>query len=382
MKRLFVNAIIGICLGLSFLLKPQIVGAAMQQNSTVILNKMRIINGDYFAAGNSVTIDGTINGDAYLGGSTVLVRGKINGDLLAAGGQVIILGDITGNVRTIGKTILINGKIGRNISALGETIHITKSGTVEGSVTIVGKTALLEGLISKGTTIVAGNTFVNTQINGNMVQFGMLTLSGNSRVIGNIQYQNSQKANIAPQASIGGSLREYITQESQMKNLKDHFWTAVSLSSEILSFLASFITGLVLLSFFPRFMHASANLLVGNVIKSLGVGFLSLVVIPTAFIILLISLIGVPLGLLLIVFYITCVYLGKFIVLYAIGKGLAKNVSHPFLQLVIGLLIYQLIGIVPVIGTLTHAAVLLTGIGIFYLIAKKYYILLRRDKLL
>src|SRR5687767_13900949 len=75
-----------------------------EENSipNVYLSKGEIINHDYFAAGNTVNLSGTVNGDAYIAGGNVTVDGTVNGDLLAAGGNVTILGKVTGNVRTAG----------------------------------------------------------------------------------------------------------------------------------------------------------------------------------------------------------------------------------------------------------------------------------------
>ena len=61
-----------------------------QRNETVLLSKDDVVEGDYFAAGERVTIAGTVNGDAYVAGGNVIVEGEINGDLIAAGGTVNI----------------------------------------------------------------------------------------------------------------------------------------------------------------------------------------------------------------------------------------------------------------------------------------------------
>ena len=47
------------------------------RGKTVILSKDQIIDHDYFAAGDTVTIDGTVNGDAYVAGGQVNINGVI-----------------------------------------------------------------------------------------------------------------------------------------------------------------------------------------------------------------------------------------------------------------------------------------------------------------
>src|SRR3990167_5151877 len=60
----------------------------LQRSETVLVPKGEVVEGDYFAAGERVTIAGTVNGDAYVAGGNVVVEGEINGDLIRAGGTV------------------------------------------------------------------------------------------------------------------------------------------------------------------------------------------------------------------------------------------------------------------------------------------------------
>lgn len=60
---------------------------------------------NYFAAGEGVTISGTINGDVFVFGGKTYIDGTVNGDVLAAGGQVTIDGPVSGNVRVAGGDI-------------------------------------------------------------------------------------------------------------------------------------------------------------------------------------------------------------------------------------------------------------------------------------
>ena len=57
----------------------------LSDKKVVVVEKDEMIDDDYFAYGETVTISGTINGDAYLAGGSVLVDGVVNGDLFVAG---------------------------------------------------------------------------------------------------------------------------------------------------------------------------------------------------------------------------------------------------------------------------------------------------------
>ena len=51
----------------------------------------QVVDGDYFAFGETVEISGTINGDLYASGGQVVIDGRVNGDVLVAGGRVSCL---------------------------------------------------------------------------------------------------------------------------------------------------------------------------------------------------------------------------------------------------------------------------------------------------
>ena len=54
----------------------------LQRSETVLVPKGEVIDGDYFAAGETVTIGGTDNGDAYIAGSYDLGEGGDKGEFI------------------------------------------------------------------------------------------------------------------------------------------------------------------------------------------------------------------------------------------------------------------------------------------------------------
>ena len=54
----------------------------------------------------------TVEGDLYASGGLVRVEGRVEGDLLAAAGQVQVAGQVTGDVMAAGGSIDISGRVG------------------------------------------------------------------------------------------------------------------------------------------------------------------------------------------------------------------------------------------------------------------------------
>ena len=78
------------------------VSASKEVGDVVTLNRNEVVHDDYFAAGEDITLAGTVDGDAALGASEIEVSGKVGGDLLAAGGVVIVSAEIVGDARIAG----------------------------------------------------------------------------------------------------------------------------------------------------------------------------------------------------------------------------------------------------------------------------------------
>lgn len=348
----------------------------------VTLEYTTIRNEDYFAAGNIVNLDGTVNGDAYVAGGTVTVRGKINGDLLIAGGTVTIPGDVTGNIRGAGGNILITGHIGKNITLAGGTINIMNTASVGGSLVSAGGNITVSGPVKKGVIIAAGSTYIDTSIGGNLMQFGELTLSKRTKIKGNLMYRGSANAQIPKEASIGGVVKQIITPSRNNEIQQKQLFVALGLYKELFSFLSTLIVGILLFTFLPNYMKKATDTLMGNVFRCFGIGVLSIIFVPLAFIILLITIIGAPLALLLLGIYIIVIYFGKFVVVYAIGERIAPKFKQPIWQFILGLLLYHIVGFIPILGSLMKAAVFLIGVGVVYHMKKQWYMKLRKEKIL
>ncbi len=65
-----------------------------RMGSNVVVGSDEVVDRNFFASGQNVTISGTINGDLYATGGTIIIDGVVNGDVLVAGGVVRITGKV------------------------------------------------------------------------------------------------------------------------------------------------------------------------------------------------------------------------------------------------------------------------------------------------
>ena len=87
---------------------------------SVSLAKGQTKDGAYYAAAQTVTVDGTVNGDVYCAGQHIYINGTVNGDVLCAGQMVTIRGTVSGDVRTAGQMIEIAGTVSGMVRIFAE----------------------------------------------------------------------------------------------------------------------------------------------------------------------------------------------------------------------------------------------------------------------
>ena len=106
------------------------------------------VEGDLYAASNTIVIDGTVEGDLVAAGGDIQVNGTVSGDVIAAGGNVTVAGTVEGDARLAGGQLTVSGEIGEDLLVAGGQATITASGSVgedliaaAGQLTIAGSVA-------------------------------------------------------------------------------------------------------------------------------------------------------------------------------------------------------------------------------------------------
>lgn len=355
----------------------------------VTLGKNEVVNKDYFAAGEKVTLDGIVNGDAYIAGGQIDINGTINGDLLVAGGQINIRGTVSQNIRVIGGNIIISGKIGKNLSVACGSLTVEKTAKAGGNMVVAGgKVEILTQV--NNLTVGGGMVNLGGNVLGNaMVGAGTLTILPEVSIKGNLEYWSENEATIAQDTKITGQTAFHQTQfqkdfqknsEKKTRGLSglNNFMFALGLVSVLL-------LGILFIKFLPVYTLKTAEVVQSKFWVCLLVGFVVLVITPILAIVLMITLIGFPIGLGLIFLYSIVFYLGKLFAILAMGKYLGEKAKWnltPVWAFVVGLLLYFLLSLIPFVGWLTKMVVTLAGVGALIFSKKSYYSTLREKELI
>jgi hypothetical protein len=358
-------------LALSALVLP-VHAAGFKAGDTYTLRAGEVFQGNLYAAGGTVDIGGEVRGDLYAAGGTVNVNGAIKGDLVVLGGTVIVNGPVSGDIRVVGGNLMLNSAAEGELVAAGGTINLTSGSKVAGDVAIAGGSVSMEGEIGGKTRLEGGVFSLGGTFRGDVslratdhVTFGEQVAIG-----GNLSYKAPKEAALKDRSMVAGEL----SYAPFMKDQKEGnagaaraaflgfigFWFVVKL-------IAMLLIAAVLFTWWTPAFLGSLEVVKEGAGRALLRGFATMILMPIAGIILLMTLIGFP----------GAVVIGSaYAILFVLASGTAgtlfgtwmerlmKHEGAPTWRTVIGgTILLMLLGFVPVIGWLVSMVTWLMALG-------------------
>lgn len=348
------NWIIALC---ALLLMPTAVFAAeFKSQDNVNISSDQTVNDDLYIAGNNSTIDGTVNGDLFIAGGQLNLNGNIADGLYAAGGNITVAGNVGRSVKVAGGTVNIKGQIEKDLFVAGGTVNIEKGAVVKGGVYIGG-----------GQVTIAGTT------GPVKISSSSINLAGTAVVNGDITYWSDQDIDQDSGAKVTGVVTKKVVE-------KREFQQGFGVLGNILSLIYVAIVALILVLIFPKKSGEIVQSWKDKFGYNLLWGLLFAVVLPITAIILLITIIGVPFGIGLFLIYPIYLYLGKLAGVVALGSWL-KSLYNKDTKLIatwsavlLGVVAYGLISLIPAIGPLAKALIVLAGIGVLVDLSSRVFV--------
>ena len=336
----------------------------------------RRIGSDTFVFGGSVRIDQPVAGDLIAAGGNVDVDAPVAGDAMLAGGNLRITAKVEQSVHAGGGRLILDAPIGRNVRVGGGQVDVGPMAAIGGNVTVGGGQITLRGPVKGNVTVGGGRVLIDATVEGDVESYaGRLTLGPNARLAGKLRYRSGDELVRDPAATVAGAIerltlpgrsasspaqRERDWGERAHRAGPSWLWTAGLMA------IAALLVGAL-----PVTTMRVAEGLRTRFGWSLLWGFIALVCIPVAALILLISIIGIPLALLLVLLYFALLLVGY--VGSAIGLGqwalarfnadAAQRSGWRIGAALAAVLLLALLGSVPYIGGFVALLAMLAGIG-------------------
>ncbi|HLC30241.1 MAG TPA: polymer-forming cytoskeletal protein, partial [Dehalococcoidia bacterium] len=241
--------------------KDESTARKFRSENILVVPASETVEGDLYATGQTVTINGTIKGDLAAAGSTVTVNGTVEGDVAAAAGQVTISGAVHGDIRAAGGTVTITGPVDEDVLAAAGSLSVEPGAK-----------------IGRDLYFGAGSANVAGSIRGD--------------VVGSTQDYNRS-------GTVGGQERVRI--EARAEKAKKPAPTAMERLVDRLRTLAGLLlVGLLLIWLRPRWIEGLSERITSRPWASLGWGLLTWVGVPFGILLLTVAwiLLAVVLGVL------------------------------------------------------------------------------------
>jgi len=339
-----------------------------------VLRAGQAVQGDYFAFGPHVEISGIVNGDLYAAGGEIMIDGVVNGDVIVAGAKVILSGTVAQDARVMGAQVTVSGTIGRNATLAGVDLHLTETAKIRENLIAGGGHVQLEGPIGRDARVGAWRATLSNEIERDLIVAAeSVRLTSKASVGGRLRYWGEAAPSIDEEASVRGPItRRPLPDGWSLERARQGIVGARMLAA-VISFLSTLILGLIFLRLYPLFSRRVTAIMRERPGASLGVGGAVLCITPVAAVSLVVTLLALPVGVILLVLYGVTVYLARIYTMACVGQWLLRHgdestsLAKPFTA---GLVVYSLLSLVPVVGSLVMLGTVLFGVGAL-LIAKK-----------
>jgi cytoskeletal protein CcmA (bactofilin family) len=328
-----------------------------------VLQESRTIDDDLVTGGQNVRIDGTVNGDVMAMGANVTVSGRVLSDVTVAGANVVVKGPVGDDFRGGGASVVLAGPVTDNASIAGNNIDIQQEGSVGNDADLAGNSVTVKGRIGRD-LFASGNTIrIGAEVGRNAtVQADHLVLLPGAVIRGNLVSKTARPPEVQAGAQVLGQ-----TQFIPVGSLGGNAGVMGRVMAWLWTFGAMTLLGSLLLAISRRSVERVAEEAVQEPGRSLGAGFLWLLLVPVIVAILCATVIGIPAGLILLASYVVIALLSGAYISYLVGSWLlgrlGKPDGSPYLKMAMGALLVSLALQIPYLGWVLCIVVVVLGVG-------------------
>jgi hypothetical protein len=330
------------------------------------------VEGDLVTAGRNVNVQPEIKGDLAVAASNVTIGGPVQGYLLAAGSNVNINGAVGNDLWAAGANVTVNAPVADNAMLAGRTVVLQPEALVKRDASIAGNSVEVQGRVERNLKLAAAKASLASEIGGSVeAHVRSLRVMPGAVIHGDLRVWGPNTPEISSEAKVLGRV-------DYRRETYERRWSILSwLGRLVFMFLALFVLGAVTVAFSTLWTQRIAERITRKPGASLLTGFLGLILIPVACLVLAITVIGIPLAVVVLALYGVALLLSGVFVSYLVGSWLLHQMKRselsPYLRIAIGALVVAFLVSLPWIGWLFQSLIMMTGLGALLLERRDSY---------
>lgn len=285
---------------------------------------------DLFAMGQRVTLDASVDDNAFAMGQDVYVQGPVMGDLFV-----------------MGQTVHVESAIAGDLYGFAQRIVLTDRASVGGDIHAGGAIVEIDGPVMGNLSVGAGELALSAKVAGDAdLEVGQLHLREGARIGGNLDYEAP-----APIDGLDGIVSGAVTFTQKVEPVDDDtpkeapsFLSRAMTATAwmIWSYGSKLLVGFTFLLLGGATAGRVARALVDQPARALGLGFVTLCVLPVASTVAVATVLPLPLGLLGLLAFGVALYAGQIIAAQALGDLILRRLQpgalgSPYISMAVGL---------------------------------------------
>lgn len=325
------------------------------------LKKGESHKGDLYFFSDTVTIAGTQDGDLIIFSRTLDVPGTVTGDVMATVESADLSGTMGDTVRVFCKDLRVSGTIEGDLVAMCASVNVEKGSRVMGDLSAKGANIDLHGEVDGEVEAMGGEVRLSGKVGGDAtVKADVVEIEPGTRIKGDLSYTSRSRVRIDDHDAVGGEVI-YTPGKKKPPVSKGGFF-------KWFFFMATaFLSGLGALAIFRKSAPAIVGAVRGDGLRSAGIGFITVIVVPVAAALSCILIITIPAVILGLLAFFLILYLSQVPVAVWLGESvlrrLGRGETSPFLALALGMPMMYIVFSIPFIGKVALFAVIFTGFG-------------------
>ena len=335
----------------------------------------RDLGNDHFVFSGTVRVDKPVAGDLIAAGGTIDVEAPVAGDAVLMGGNLRLGAGVGQNVYAAGGRLAVDAAVGRNLRVAGGQVDLWPKASVAGNISVAGGQVSVRAPVKGSVQMAGGKVLIDAAIGGDVVvSAGQLELGPNARLAGSLRYRGRDEIKRDPAATVAGVIERLALPGAAASgpDARRHERRGPRLPGAgwLWTLGLMLITAALVLAA-PAASQRVAQTLGARPGWSLLLGFIALVCIPVASLILMVSIVGIPLALLLLLLYLALLLVGYAASALALGHWALARFKADALgrsrwrigAALLALLVLALLGALPYVGGWVALIAVLAGIG-------------------
>jgi len=331
--------------------------SVVRTGEAVAVSADQVVEGDFYALGNTVAISGEVTEDLLVLGGTTKINGRIGSDLAVLAASVHVDGVVGDDARIVGGEVTVSGEVKGDLVVVSGTLKVLSTAKIGGDIIFFGNDAEISGEVGKSIYGTSDRIRIEGVVKGDVdIRTDALVLGDRADITGTVKYISASEIIRAQNARVAGAVvRNEPTIES------------ASLRTALVPLLILLFAALVWHLLFGRLLTRVSTQAVTHPLRSMIIGFGLLFLVPISVGILVASTLGGLLGLTLLFVYVALLLASTTIAGIVAGSYLLTAIypkySTGIPSVLLGTTTFFLLLFIPIIGVALCITIILVTMG-------------------